>query len=119
MQLEDYFTFLSPNDIRIRGTRVGIETVLYEFIYQSQSPEAIAKRYPALTLEQIYATITYYLHNQTAVKAYLADWLAHGERMRAEQERNPTPAMLKLRQMRAESVAALRIAEECTPYGAD
>ncbi len=108
MQLEDYFNFLAPNDIRIRGTRVGIETVLYEYIHQSQSPEAIARRYPALTLEQVYATITYYLHNQAEIKAYLADWLAHGERMRTEQERNPTPAMLKLRQMRDQQVAASR-----------
>jgi uncharacterized protein (DUF433 family) len=119
MQLEDYFNILAPNDIRIRGTRVGIETVLYEYIHQSQSPEAIARRYPALTLEQVYATITYYLHNQAEIAAYLADWLAHGERMRAEQERNPTPAMLKLRQVRDQYVAAFQVAEERTPYGAD
>jgi uncharacterized protein (DUF433 family) len=119
MQLEDYFDFLAPDDIRIRGTRVGIETVLYEFIHQSQSPEAIAGRYPVLTLEQVYATITYYLHNQTTIEAYMADWLAHGERMRAEQERNPTPAMLKLRQVRDQHVAAFQAAEERTPYGVD
>lgn len=119
MQLEDYFNFLSPNDIRVRGTRVGIETVLYEYIYQSRSPEAIAQRYPALTLEQVYATITYYLHNQAEIEAYLADWLAHGEQMRAEQARNPTPAMLKLRQMRQQRVAASYAAEERIPYDAD
>jgi hypothetical protein len=28
MQLEDYFDFLAPNDIRVKGTRVGIETIL-------------------------------------------------------------------------------------------
>lgn len=111
MQLEDYFDVLAPNDIRIRGTRVGIETVLYEYIYQSRSPEAIARCYPALTLEQVYATITYYLHNQAETEAYLADWLAHGERMRAEQERNPTPAMLKLRRVRTGQTSAVQIVE--------
>jgi hypothetical protein len=25
MQLEDYFDVLTPNDIRVKGTRVGIE----------------------------------------------------------------------------------------------
>jgi len=30
MQLETYFDFLSPNDIRIVGTRIGIETVQFE-----------------------------------------------------------------------------------------
>jgi len=45
MQLETYFDFLSPNDIRIVGTRIGIETVQYDYIYGSQSPEAIAAIY--------------------------------------------------------------------------
>ncbi len=31
MQLEDYFDFLAPNDIRIKGHRIGIETVVYEY----------------------------------------------------------------------------------------
>ncbi len=34
MQLDDYFDFLGPDDIRIKGSRVGIETVLYEYIFQ-------------------------------------------------------------------------------------
>jgi hypothetical protein len=33
MQLESYFNFLAPDDIRIQGTRIGIETILYEYIY--------------------------------------------------------------------------------------
>ena len=118
MQLEDYFNFLASDDIRLKGTRIGIETVLYEFIHQNQSPETIAARYPSLTLEQVYATITYYLHNQKAVEQYLTQWLEHGERMRAEQERNPTPAMLKLRELRAEQTP-LYAAEEQSPYGTD
>jgi uncharacterized protein (DUF433 family) len=101
MQLEDYFDFHTPDDIRLKGTRVGIETVLYEFIYQSRSPEVIATRYPSLTLEQVYATITYYLHNQEDVRAYLTRWIEHGERMRAEQERNLTATTRRLRQLRA------------------
>ncbi len=28
MQLEDYFDFLSPNDIRIKNSRIGIETIM-------------------------------------------------------------------------------------------
>jgi hypothetical protein len=33
MELESYFDFLAPDDIRIKGTRIGIETVLYEYIH--------------------------------------------------------------------------------------
>jgi len=32
MQLEDYFSFLAPNDIRVKGTRVGIETILTDYL---------------------------------------------------------------------------------------
>jgi hypothetical protein len=30
MQLEDYFNFLAPNDMRLKNSRIGIETILYE-----------------------------------------------------------------------------------------
>ncbi len=36
----------------------------------------------------------------------LAEWLEYGQRMREEQARNPTPAMLKLRRIKAERDAA-------------
>ena len=61
MKLEDYFYFLSSDDIRIKETRVGIETILYEYIYNHQSPETIAQTYTNLSLEQIYPTILYFL----------------------------------------------------------
>ena len=50
MNIEDYFDRLSPDDIRIRGTRVGIETVLYEYIYREQTPERIVQSFPSITL---------------------------------------------------------------------
>ena len=111
MQLEDYFDFLAPDDIRIKGHRIGIESVLYEYIYRAQSPEQIAQRFPSLSLEQIYATILYYHHNKEQVDRYIADWLEWGERMREEQARNPSPAILKLRRIIAERTAAERKTE--------
>ena len=102
MQLEDYFDFLRPDDIRIKGHRIGIESVLYEYIYNARTPEEIGARFPSLTLAQVYATILYYLQNREQIDQYIADWLEHGRRMRAEQAQNPTPTMRKLRQIRAE-----------------
>ena len=92
-----YFEFLAPDDIRVKGTRIGIETILYEYIHRGQSPEEITARYPSLTLEQVYATITYYLHNREEITAYLEEWLEHGKRMREEQAQNPPPVVVKLR----------------------
>ncbi len=111
MQLEDYFNFLAPNDIRLKGTRVGIENVLYEYIYRARTPEEIVDQFYTIDLEQVYATILYYLHNKDAVSQYLADWLEHGHQMRKAQAMNPPPASERLRKLRAER-QAMRAANE-------
>jgi len=100
MQLEDYFEKISSDDIRLKGTRVGIESVLYEYIHREQPPEAIVKRFPSLTLEQVYATVLYYLHNKSVIDDYMAEWLAFGQRMRAEQSQNPPPVVVRIRQVK-------------------
>jgi len=102
MQIEDYFNFLAPDDIRIKGHRIGIESVLYEYIFREQTPEAIVRRFPSLNLEQVHATILYYLQNREKIDAYLTDWLEYGRRAREEQKRNPPPVVLRLRALKAE-----------------
>ncbi|MFE1745512.1 DUF433 domain-containing protein [Coleofasciculus sp. H7-2] len=111
MQLEDYFDFQRPDDIRLKGTRVGIETILYDFIHRCRTPEEIAQSYPSVTLEQVYATILYYLHNKEAVSAYIADSLEHGHKMREEQQRNPSPVVVKLMKLKAERGAMKKVNE--------
>lgn len=109
MQLEDYFDFQRPDDIRLKGSRIGIESVLYEYIHRAQTPEEIADRYRTLTLEQVYATILYYLHNKEAVTAYIEDWLEYGRRAREEQKRIGEPVPLeRLLQIGDEIEAARR-----------
>ncbi len=58
MRLEDYFDFLAPDDIRLKGHRIGIDDVLYYYL-DGYTPEEIAANLPTLSLEQIHATITY------------------------------------------------------------
>jgi len=95
--MENYFDFLSPDDIRIKGTRVGIETVLDDYL-GGASPEEIAARYRTLTLEQVYATITYYLHKQDEIDKYLERWRAYTEAAWQEQQRNPPEFVRELRE---------------------
>jgi len=99
MELETYFDFQGPDDIRIKGTRVGIETVLDDYV-SGASPEEIAARYRTLTLEQVYATITYYLHNQEEIDGYLERWRAYAEAAWQEQQRNPPPVVQRLRELK-------------------
>ena len=102
MQIEDYFNFLAEDDIRIKGTRIGIETVLDEYIHNNKTPEEIADRYHTVTLEQVYATILYYLQNQEKVGAYLEDYLEYCRKAREEFEKNPPPGVIRLREILAE-----------------
>ena len=96
--LEDYFDFVTPDDIRLKGSRIGIESILYEHISRAQSPEAIQETFPSLTLEQVYAAILYYLRNKKSMDDYLARWLEFSRRARAEQDQNPpSPASVRLK----------------------
>ncbi len=99
MQLEDYFDFLAPNDIRLKGHRIGIETILLDYLDLGLFPEDIVLRYPSLSLEQVYATITYYYRNQAKIDAYLRECKEYTERTYREQELNPSPAAKRLREL--------------------
>ncbi len=97
MELESYFDFVSAEDIRIKGTRIGIEFVLRD--YQAGAcPEEIVLRYPTLSLEQVHATITYYLHHRGSVEGYLARCWAQGEAAWEEQQRHPSEFVRDLRE---------------------
>ncbi|MFN6525337.1 DUF433 domain-containing protein [Nostoc sp. ChiSLP03a] len=105
MKLEEYFNTLAPDDIRLKGTRIGIESILYEYIYRSKTPEEIAEQFHTVTLEQVYATILYYLHHRSEVDSYLVDWLEFSRTMREEQQRNPSPARMRFRRMQEENAS--------------
>jgi len=101
MQIEDYFDFLSPDDIRIKGHRIGIDDVLYYYL-EGYSPEEIAAHLPTLSLEQIHATITYYLHNRSEIEAYLLRLAAWREQRYREWEANPPAVVQRLRALKAQ-----------------
>jgi uncharacterized protein (DUF433 family) len=114
VNLDNYFNFLGPDDIRIKGTRIGIETVLDDYLSGS-SAEEIAARYRSVTLEQVYATLTYYLHNKAEMDTYLARWRAYCDASWREQERNPPEIVLQMRE-RLERARTMMIAEKGPEY---
>jgi uncharacterized protein (DUF433 family) len=92
---------LDAGEPRLIGSRIGVHSVLAKYLDHGRSPEQIVARYPSLTLEQVYATILYYLRHREALDASLALWRAHAEQAAAEQAR--TPAFLDFqRRMREE-----------------
>jgi uncharacterized protein (DUF433 family) len=115
MQLEDYFEFekfdtpYGPVErIRIKGHRIAIEHVL-ELYNRGISAEEIYKvHYPSLTAEEVFATLTYYLHNREAVDAYEEQGEKIADAYYQEWLRDHKPSLLeeKLRNLRAAATEA-------------
>lgn len=101
MQLEDYFDFLTPDDIRLKGHRIGIDNVL-DYYLEGYTPEEIVANLPTLSLEEIHATITYYLHNRVQVDAYLSRLAAWREQRYQEWAANPSALVQRLRAVKAQ-----------------
>jgi len=123
IKLKDYFDFLAEDDIRIKGTRIGIETVIDDYLNRA-SPEEIAARYYTLNLEQVYATILYYLHNQEEVEAYMEAWRQYVERSWQEQQTHPSEFVQRMEERirRRRGTASDReavMAEDASDYRAE
>jgi uncharacterized protein (DUF433 family) len=73
----------------VAGTRVSLDSMVYAFL-GGQTAETIAQSFPVLTLEQVYGAIAFYLANQPAIDAYLAQTKADFEAMR-QAVRNADP----------------------------
>lgn len=110
MELENYFEFIDQEAIRIKGTRVGIETVLCDY-KEGASPEEIVLRYPTLSLEQVHATLLYYLANREKVETYLKRVRQRQEEAWQEQQRHPSEFVRLLRERLERQRDALRQAE--------
>jgi uncharacterized protein (DUF433 family) len=73
----------------IKGSRVSLDSVVYSFL-RGESPEGIVESYPALSLEQVLGSLTFYLSERDAVEAYLLRERAEFSQLRDEcREKNP------------------------------
>ena len=106
MKLEEYFEFLSENDIRIKGHRIGIDTVLGYYL-EGYTPEEIVTHLPSLTLEEIYATITYYLHSRPQIDAYLRRLAAWREARYQAWQATPSALIERLQKQREQQQAVV------------
>lgn len=77
---KDYVTQVD-GAFRIAGSRVSLDSVVYSWL-QGHSPDTIADSFPALTLEEVYGAITFYLSNRETVEEYLRKGKAEFEEMR-------------------------------------
>jgi uncharacterized protein (DUF433 family) len=81
-------TKLENGTLRISGTRIPIETVIYHH-KQGDPPEEIKASYSTLELTDIYAVIGYYLSHREEVEEYLKEQERKAEELRRMIEASP------------------------------
>jgi uncharacterized protein (DUF433 family) len=90
---------------RISGTRVSLDSVVYAFL-RGASPESISQSFPALSLEEVYGAIAFYLGHQSEVEAYLEEGDREFEALR-QQARQSNPLLYrKLEEARQQLLAS-------------
>ncbi|WP_027250044.1 DUF433 domain-containing protein [Planktothrix agardhii] len=95
MQLQDYLEFINPDEIHLKGHRIGIEDVI-KYYLDGYTPEQILQELPTLNLEKIYAVITYYLQNRSAMDTYLLRLWKQREQHYQEFITHPSPLRQRL-----------------------
>lgn len=71
---------------RVGGTRVTLDSVIDAY-QRGATADAIAERFPAVELGDVYAVIGWYLHHQEMADEYLGQRQAEAGWLRAEAER--------------------------------
>lgn len=87
--VSDTYVELRDGCYRLAGTRVSLDSVVYAFL-DGQTAETIAQSFPALSLEQVYGAIAFYLSRRAEIDDYLARARADFEAKReAAREADP------------------------------
>jgi uncharacterized protein (DUF433 family) len=86
--------------MRIGNSRVMLDSIAAGF-EQGHSPETLQQQYPALSLEEVYGAITYYLAHTDEVHSYLKRQDELWEAWRARSATRSSPVVERLRALRA------------------
>lgn len=82
--------------LRVGATRVMLDSVIAAF-QQGHSPETIRQQYPALSLEEVYGSIAYYLAHLDQINVYLRRQDAVWKEWQARADARPSPLVERLR----------------------
>lgn len=83
-------TRIEDGGVRIAGTRVSLESVIYAF-REGATPEEIVDHYSTLRLADVYTVIGYYLNHQGEVDEYVGKREEVSKQLQLEIESN-TPS---------------------------
>lgn len=80
--------------VRVIGSRVTLDTIV-AFFEQGESPQDIVDSFSALELANVYAIVSYYLKNKSAVHAYLREREKKAKAMRKKVQAHSNPRGMK------------------------
>lgn len=82
--------------LRVGQRDISLDSVVIAY-QQGFSAETIQQLYPALTLEEVYGAVAFYLANQDEVNQYLERQQAHWQNLRQSVAANSSPVVARLR----------------------
>lgn len=88
----------SDQVLRMRGTRVTLDTVVEAFT-EGATPEEIAQQYPSVPLADVYSVIGYYLRRSPQVQSYLDRRRSESDQVRVANEAQSDPVGIRRRLM--------------------
>jgi uncharacterized protein (DUF433 family) len=84
---------------QIGDTGVSLDSLIYLF-REGMSAESIVESYAALTLEQVHGALAFYLANQKAIDAYLAEGQRAAELQNQQSRQTNAELIAKLQRAR-------------------
>lgn len=70
LQVAALLDILAPDDVRIRGHRLGLEHLVFAF-NRGETAEEIVQRFPGVDLRTVYTLIAYYLTYRAEIDHYI------------------------------------------------
>lgn len=95
----DYVRRTAESGWLVAGSRVSLDSVVAAY-WDGKSPEAIVEEFPALTPEQVYGAIAFYLHHKPEIDLHLAQQAARWKELQQSSETEHGPLLNRLRARR-------------------
>lgn len=97
-------TYVHENEhgLRVGGCDISLDSVVINY-QKGLSAESIQQHFPALSLEEVYGAIAFYLGNRKEVEEYLQRQEEAWAELKRRCDENPSPVVARLRALAANS----------------
>ncbi|MEX2176299.1 MAG: DUF433 domain-containing protein [Pirellulaceae bacterium] len=98
IQGKTYVRKTEQGALRVGDLDVSLDSVVIAY-QQGYSAETIQQLYPALTLEEVYGAVAFYLANEVEVDQYLQRQESRWQQLRHSAATDPSPVVAQLRSL--------------------